>query len=140
MIPSIGRLATIVAGGRAQRIGRGKAVNHTPSDPEGREGPFLGVLGGFGFPATAGILNRVRYLSTAILLTMATISGAEAPEHILSAIRTFTTPDILEALVWVDADQYPPDGAARESAGSIGPTLARRTAWRAYWVALTSPA
>ena len=35
---------------------------------------------------------------------MATISGAEAPEHILSAIRTFTTPDILGSFVWVDAD------------------------------------
>ena len=35
---------------------------------------------------------------------MATISGAEAPEYILSAIRTFTTPDILGSFVGVDAD------------------------------------
>ena len=46
----------------------------------------------------------VRCLRVAIFLTMATLSGAETPEYILSAIRSHTTGDVIRALIWVHDD------------------------------------
>lgn len=46
----------------------------------------------------------MRHMAGAIFLMTATLSAAEAPNHILFAIRSHTTEDVIGTVVWVHED------------------------------------